>query len=195
MVRGLDQIRDLDPAVPHRRFFQDRVDPVGRRDERGPARRHPAEFERAPRLHHLRGHHHIHVAWRRVERHRRRPPAEAVVMNGVDLDVIGGGAGPLRHARDRGALARIAERFRRGHDPARQHPAALAAEGADHHGEGALGERVRAVGGAVFLGAHAAAPLPFAAPFAYPPSRPMTLLRHLSRTRSSPLGFWMMSAL
>ena len=64
------------------------------------------------------------------------PAGAGAGRSGLDLDVVGGGPGALRHARDRGALRVQPGADGGGVQPLGQHPAALAAEGADEHGDG-----------------------------------------------------------
>src|SRR6266481_507993 len=62
---------------------------------------------------------------------RRSPRAELRDLRRIDLDVIGGGAGALGHAGNRGALHRIVARGRGCDDPVCEHPATFAAERGD----------------------------------------------------------------
>jgi hypothetical protein len=57
----------------------------------------------------------------------------------VDLDVVGGGAGALRHAGDRGRLRRVAGAHGGQVQPFGEHAAAFAAERADEDGDGGRG--------------------------------------------------------
>jgi len=65
--------------------------------------------------------------------------AELRDLRRIDLDVIGGGAGALRHAGNRGALHRIVACRGGGDDPVGEHAAAFAAESGDQDRDGAFG--------------------------------------------------------
>ncbi len=130
-ARGGQDAARVEAAVGHRRLLDHGIDAMGGGGEEGAVGRDEAVLERAPGLDHLRGEHDIDAAGAGIKREQRPPPAQRRVGLGKDLDVIGGGAGALRHARDRGRLHRQVGAHRRIDQPVGEHAAAFAAQGGD----------------------------------------------------------------
>ena len=99
---------------------------VGGCDQRGPVRGHEAPHHGAPGLHQLGGDQDVHVAGRGCEREDRSP-----LTRRCHFEVVDRGPGALRDACHDGRLHPPAIGLGQRHQPARQHPAALAADGED----------------------------------------------------------------
>ena len=121
------QAADIEATVTHRHALTDGQHAMGRGDQGRALRRHKAVEDHAARFQQLGGQGHIDLADRRVERQHRGPLAR----RRHDLEIIGRGAGPLRHARDLRRLDAQPLALRGGHDPVAQHTAAISAQGAD----------------------------------------------------------------
>jgi hypothetical protein len=127
--RRLERLAGKHP-VARRRLLGDREEPVRARDHGGAGRRGVVHLDGAPRLEQLGGDDHVDVARGRVEREDRLRRAGGQALRKY-LDVVGGGAGALGHARDRGGLRGVAGVGGRADDPLGQHAAAVPAEGRD----------------------------------------------------------------
>ena len=99
---------------------------VGGRDQRGPVRGHEAPHHGAPGLHQLGGDQDVHVAGRGCQREDRSP-----LTRRCHFEVVDRGPGALRDACHDGGLHPPAVGLGQRDQPARQHPAALAADGED----------------------------------------------------------------
>jgi hypothetical protein len=177
VLHRLDQAWAVVAAVAHRHPLDHQVAAGGRGDHQRAVGRDEARRDGAAGFHKLARHHDINIADPRRERQHRAIAAELAPRRGNDLDVIGGGAGALRHSRNRGRLHGKAQLRRRRDDPVRKHAAPLAAERGDEDGE----RPGRQAG-------HARA-----SAFA-PPSQPMTVRRTRCSARSHQFGLRMISA-
>ena len=122
-------------AVAHLHLLDHEVGAAGRADQQGAVGRDEAAGDGAAGLHQLARHHQVDVADAGAQRQHRLAAAELAPGRRHDLDVIGGRAGALGDARDRGALRRQAVLGGRRDDPAGEHAAALAAERRDQDGD------------------------------------------------------------
>ncbi|MCZ7660576.1 MAG: hypothetical protein M5U07_23370 [Xanthobacteraceae bacterium] len=168
-----DEAGRIGAAVAHRGLLGHGVEARRGGDDEGAVARDEAAGDPAAGLEQLARGEEIDVADARGERQHRAAAAELGGGHRHDLDVVRGRAGALGDARNRGRLHGQAEPFGRGHDPAREHAAALAAERGDQ-------QRDRA------RRAHAAT--------SRPPSRPMTRRRSRWAKRSKRLGLRITSA-
>ena len=101
-----------------------------RREHRGALGGGHAHADLARRLEQFGRREQVDRARHRVEAEHRRAAAQLRIGQAADLDVVGGRAGALRHARDRGGLRRMPAGARHAVQPFRQHAAAFAAEAA-----------------------------------------------------------------
>jgi hypothetical protein len=140
LPRCVDDARAVKAAVRHLHLLDGGVDAVDAGDERGAPGRDETVLHRAPGLDQLGGDHHVDVAGARRQREHRLAAAQLVVLRRVDLEVVGGGAGALRDAGNRGALRRVASPGGGIHQPVGHDAAALAAEGGDQDRDRPLGQ-------------------------------------------------------
>ncbi len=126
-------------AIGHLHLLDRGVDAMRRGDERGALGAHVAIHHGAPGLDQLGGDHDVDVAGTRRERQHRIAAAELAAPRGVDLQVIGRGAGALRDAGNRGGLRRQIALGRGFHQPVGHDATAFAAEGGNQDGDRTLG--------------------------------------------------------
>ena len=107
------------------RFFVNRVEPVRAAHDGRPAGRDEAGLDHTGDLEILGREQHIQRAGNRIKRKGGILGGGAI---GQQLDVIGGRAGPLRHARNRRAVRAIAVERRGLDDPFGQHTTALSTD-------------------------------------------------------------------
>ena len=133
---GLDQLVLVEAAVAHGDLLVHGIEAAGRADQMRALGRDEAARHHAAGLEQFARHRDVDVADAGRERQHRALAAELARGDRENLDVIGGGAGALGDAGDRGALHREAGLGRRRHDPVGQHAAAFAAERGDQQGDG-----------------------------------------------------------
>ena len=104
----LDQPLRVVAAVRHRHLFRDQIGARRGSNHHGSVGRDEAAGDGAPGLHQFARHHDVDVADAGRERQHRPAAAKVGPWHRHDLDVIGGGAGALGDAGDRGALHREA---------------------------------------------------------------------------------------
>ena len=138
LLGNLEQARVVEAAVAQRHLLVDHVEAAGRGNQQRTVGRAEAVGDTAAGLHEFGGHQHVDVADAGRKRQHRTAHAKLVPGRWIDFDIIGGAAGALRDARDRGRLRRQSEVGRGGHDPVGQHAAAFAAERGDQHRDRAL---------------------------------------------------------
>ncbi len=183
LLRMLDQLRAVDAAVAHRRLLGNRIDAVRRCDERRAVLRHQPSLHRAAGFHQLGGQHDVDVARQRHQRQHRLAAIGLRTCCRVELDVVDGGAGALRHAGHRGGLGDVAVVLAEVDDPVGQHAAAFAAHGEDRDLDG-------------LCGVHAVQKARRSRRFASPRCiQPMTEERTRSRKRSQAPGLLTICAL
>ncbi len=188
LARRAQDARGIEAAIRHLLFLDDGVDPMRRGDQRRAIGGDVADLDCPSGLEQLGGDDDVDVAGTRVEAENRAISGEGGIGRRKDLDIVGGGAGALRDAGDRGALHRQIGRLRGGDQPIGQDAAALAAEGADENGQRAR----RHVIGRHEMGGHETA-----GAGASPPRRRNAAIvrwRQAAMKRSNPLAFCTMSA-
>ncbi len=136
---GPRQPRGIMAPVAHRDLLADDIEARGRCDRQRAVGRNEARRHHASGFHQLARHQQIDVADAGNEGEHRPPAGKLAPRSGQNLDIVGGRAGALRHARDRRRLHRKIVLLGRGHDPVGEHAAALAAERGDQDGEGPIG--------------------------------------------------------
>jgi hypothetical protein len=176
-----DELVGIEPAVAHGHLLGDAVGAMGRGDRQRAIGRDEAGGDGAAGFQQLARHHDVDVADARRQRQHRAQCAELAPGHREHFDVIGGGAGALGDAGDRGALHRQAAARRCRDDPIGEHAAAFAAERRDQQGDGARGH-------GTFLRAHAGLSR------AAPPTKPMTRRRSAATMRSHRVGLRISSA-
>ena len=135
---GLDRLAQalrIGAAVAHRDLLVHREEAADRCDGESAVRGDEAAGDGAPGLQQFARDRDVDVADAGIERQHRLAAVQRGGGRRHDLDIIGGRAGALRDAGDRGALHREAALFRRLDDPVGQHAAAFAAERGDQQGD------------------------------------------------------------
>ena len=135
LLRGVEDLVAVVAAVAHRHLLGERIDPVGRADQRGLFRADEALFHRPADFHQLGRDHHVDVAGAGIEVEHRFDVAGLGIGLRHDLDIVGRCARALGHAGDRGRLDRQAGGARGVDQPGGQHAAALAAHRRDDDGD------------------------------------------------------------
>ena len=132
----LGKPRAVEAAVAHRDFFGHQIGAAGRGDHGGAIRRHESRRNATSGFQQFARQHDVDIADAGCERQHRLLAAQLAGGHRHDLDVIGGCAGALCDARDRGRLHREAALRCGRYDPVGEHAAALAAERGDQDGDG-----------------------------------------------------------
>ena len=141
---GVENLVAVVAAVAHRHLLGQRVDPVGRADQRRLLRADEALLHRPADLHQLGRDHHVDVARARIQVEHRLDVAGLGIGLGHDLDIVGRRTRALGHAGDRCRLHRQAGLARRIDQPGGQHAAAFAAHRRDDDGDRPLLRRLAA---------------------------------------------------
>ena len=123
--------RAVDPAVAHRALLGDRIDAMGRRDQRGALGRDQAALHGAAASISSEASTTSTSPGSGISASTGSPPSASACALRIELDVVDGRAGALRHARHRRGLGEIAVGFAHLDDPVGEHAAALAAHGED----------------------------------------------------------------
>ena len=132
LLQRAQQPADVEAAVAHRRALADGEHAVRRGDERRAVGRDEAVEDHAAGFQKLGRQRHVDFADRRVERQHLTQRA----LGRHHFEIVGRGAGALRHARDLRRLHAQPLALRRGDDPVAQHAAAVAAQRADQDCDG-----------------------------------------------------------
>ena len=134
---SLDQFASFDATITHLHAFIGRQGACRRAQHLGAIGTHHAKADLAHGFEHLRRDDDIKRARHRIQAQHRAPCSQLVLFDRENLDVIGGGAGALRHPGYRGALNRVAGHQGGLDQPLAQHSAALASQCAYQYANGA----------------------------------------------------------
>jgi hypothetical protein len=126
-----EQLGAVDAAVTERALFRNGEHAVRGGDERGSIVRDEPTLYGAASFHEFRCEHHVDIARQGHQRQHGPPAVRIGLRDRIQLDVVDGRAGALRHARHRGGLGDVAVGFAHVDDPVGQHAAALPAHGED----------------------------------------------------------------